>query len=307
MKNFTFTLAALFFLSLICSDSFAQDKDFASYNAVEDVVYGQKEGMGLTLDVLTPEKNAKGIGIVLVSSGSWKSGKSNVMDDETRKRKDHWVQGLLKGGYTLFVVRHGSSPRFFVPEMVEDVRRAVRFVRMNAQKYNIDPTHLGITSGSSGAHLSLMVALTADDGKPEAKDQLDRISSRLQAIVAWFPPTDLINWGAPNGYKLIEGVRPGFFQQVLGKVTDLEPQLKGISPIYQLTKDAPPLYLIHGDADKTVPLQQSKILKAKYEEVGVPVDLVIKEGGGHTYWPGIADNYPAVWSWFDRYLKPAKK
>lgn len=298
----------LFFLCLSAMLIYADEPPAVfPYQAIEDVIYGQKDGMGLSLDVLTPEKNAKGIGIVLVSSGSWKSGKSNLLADEERKRKDHWVQGLLQGGYTLFVVRHGSSPRYFVPEMIEDVRRAVRFVRANAKKYNVDPDRLGITSGSSGGHLSLMVALTADDGKPDAKDPLERISSRVQAVVAWFPPTDMINWGAPNGYKLIEGIRPGFFQQVFGKVTDLEPQLKAISPIYHLTKDDPPLLLIHGDADKTVPVQQSHILKAKYQEVGLPVELVIKEGGGHTYWPGILDNYPTVWNWFDKYLKaPAK-
>lgn len=303
MKQFLFGLLLLSSITAFAND----DAALNSYRATEDVIYGQKDGMGLSLDVLTPEKNAKGIGIVLVSSGSWKSGKSNLLADEERKRQDHWVQGLLQGGYTLFVVRHGSSPRYFVPEMIEDVRRAVRFVRANAKKYNVDPDRLGITSGSSGGHLSLMVALTADDGKPDAKDPLERISSRLQAVVAWFPPTDMINWGAPNGYKLIEGIRPGFFQQVFGKVTDLEPQLKAISPIYHLTKDDPPLLLIHGDADKTVPVQQSHILKAKYQEVGLPVELVIKEGGGHTYWPGILDNYPTVWNWFDKYLKaPAK-
>jgi acetyl esterase/lipase len=297
MKQFLFCLLLLSSITAFAND----DTSLASYHAIEDVIYGQKDGMGLSLDVLTPEKNAKGIGIVLVSSGSWKSGKSNLLADEERKRKDHWVQGLLKGGYTLFVVRHGSTPRYFVPEMIEDVRRAVRFVRANAKTYNVDPNQLGITSGSSGGHLSLMVALTADDGKPDAKDPLERVSSRVQAVVAWFPPTDMINWGATNGYKLIEATRPGFFQQVFGKVTDLETQLKAILPIYHLTKDDPPLLLIHGDADKTVPVQQSKILKAKYEELGLP-----KEGGGHTYWAGIMDNYSAVWNWFDKYLKPSK-
>ncbi len=305
MKKITLLLTAIFFL--LPGNLAAQDTEFVRYHAVEDIVYGQKDGMALTMDVLTPEKNAKGIGLVLVSSGSWKSAKSNVFADEERKRKDHWVQGLLKGGYTLFVTRHGSSPRFFVPEMIEDIRRSVRFVRLNAKQYKVDPDHLGITSGSSGGHLSLMVALTGDDGKPDSKDALERVSSRVQAVVAWFPPTDMINWGAPNGYKFIEGIRPGFFQQVFGKITDIETQLKSISPIYQITKAAPPLFLIHGDADKTVPVQQSKILKAKYEEMGLPVDLVIKEGGGHTYWPGIMDNYPAVWNWFDKYLKLTNK
>jgi len=274
------------------------------YRAVEDVVYGQKDGMGLTLDVLTPKENAKGIGIILVSSGSWRSAKSNVLEQEERRRKgEHWVQGLLKGGYTLFLARHGSGPRYFVPEMVDDIRRSVRFVRLHAKEYGVDPNLLGITSGSSGGHLALMVALTGDDGKADSADTVERVSSRVQAVVAWFPPTDLINWGAPNGYTTIEKKRPGFFVGLFGKVADLESQLKSISPIYHATKDAPPLLLIHGDKDATVPLQQSEVLKTKYEELGRPVKLIVHPGGGHSYWPGIMDDYPAVWEWFDEILK----
>ena len=122
------------------------------------------------MDVVTPSVGAKGIGVILVSSGGWRSGKSNVAGEEIKRRSnEHWVQGLLKGGYTLFVVRHGSSPRYIVPEMVEDVRRGVRFVRMSADKFKIDPDHLGITSGSSGGHLSLMVGRHGRRRKPERR------------------------------------------------------------------------------------------------------------------------------------------
>lgn len=268
------------------------------YKATEDVVYGQKEGMGLTLDVLKPEKNSNGKGIVLISSGSWKSDKSNIAEEVAEFRQDHWAMGLLQGGYTCFVVRHGSGPRFFVPEMVEDVRRSVRFVRMHAAEYGIDPDHIGITSGSSGGHLALMVGLTGDEGKPESKDPVERVSCRVQSIVAWFPPTDLINFGAADGYQAIEQGRPGFFERILGKVTDLPAQLKSISPIYQVTPDDPPLLLIHGDQDETVPVQQSEIMKAKYEETGLKVKLIVQPGGGHTYWDGIEKQYEDVVQWF---------
>lgn len=273
------------------------------YKAIEDVVYGQKEGMGLTLDVLKPEQNGNGIGIVLISSGSWKSNKSNLPEEVAKFRRDHWAMGLLHGGFTVFVVRHGSGPRFHVPEMVEDVRRSVRFVRMKASEYGIDPNHIGITSGSSGGHLSLMVGLTGDDGNPDSKDPVERVSSRTQAIVAWFPPTDLINWGEPDGYTKIEATRPGFFANIFGTVTDLTAQLKAISPIYQVTPDDPPLLLVHGDKDKTVPVQQSEILKAKYDETGLKVKLIVQPGGGHTYWDGIEKQYEDVAQWFNTYLK----
>ena len=120
------------------------------YTAIEDVVYGQKEGMGLTLDVLQPEQNRNGIGILLISSGSWKSSKSNVPEEVAEFRRDHWGMGLLHSGFTVFVVRHGSGPRFHVPEMIEDIRRSARFVRLKASDYAIDPDHIGITSGLDG-------------------------------------------------------------------------------------------------------------------------------------------------------------
>lgn len=268
------------------------------YTAIEDVVYGQKEGMGLTLDVLQPDQHRNGQGIVLISSGSWKSSKSNVPEEVAEFRRDHWGMGLLQGGFTVFVVRHGSGPRFRVPEMIEDIRRSVRFVRLKAAEYAIDPDRIGITSGSSGGHLALMVGLTGDDGNAESKDPVERVSSRVQAIVAWFPPTDLINWGTADGYKTIESARPGFFEGIFGTVTDLTEQLRSISPIYHVTPDDPPLLLIHGDQDKTVPLQQSEILKAKYEEVGLTVKLIVQPGGGHTYWDGIEKHYSDVTQWF---------
>src|SRR5262249_17138536 len=246
------------------------------YRAIEDVVYGQKDGMGLTMDVLIPETKPKNIGVIFIVSASWKSKKNAIHEDEEKQRRQHWAQGLLSGGYTLFLVRHSSSPRYYIPEMIPDIRRAVRFVRLHAKEYGVDPNHIGISGASSGGHLALMAALTADDGKADAKDPVERMSSRVQAIVAWFPPTDLINFGSESGYKTAGKLRPTLFQEMFGTVTDLESQLKSISPINFVTQSAPPLLLIHGDADKLAPVQQSKVLKAKYEELNRPVQLIIE-------------------------------
>ena len=303
--NRIFALATIVTLTLSTHlDAQAVDEKPVGYRATEDVVYGHKDGLALTLDVIEPLVDRKPIGLIVVSSGSWISRKSDVLaDEEDRRQNDHWIQGLLKGGFTLFVVRHGSAPRYNVPEMTPDILRSVRFVRANAEKFNINPNKIGITSGSSGAHLSLMAALKGDDGDANSKDPIERVSSRTQAVVAWFPPTDLVNWSVPKGYAMIELTRPGFFKKVLGEVTDLEPQLRDISPINFVTADAPPLFMIHGDADKTVPLQQSEIMAKKYEELGRTVKLLVHPGGGHSSWPNIMDQYPNVWLWFDEYLK----
>jgi acetyl esterase/lipase len=302
--NQTFLRLGLLAL-LICLTLHLAAAEPVPHTAIEDVVYGHKDGLALTLDVLTPEKDAKGIGIVLVSSGGWHSEKSNDLTREVEGRKtEHWVQGLLQGGYTLFIARHGSMPRYQVPEMVEDIRRSVRFVRHNAAKYGVDPNHLGITSGSSGGHLSLMVGLTGDDGNPDSKDPVEQTSSRVQSIVAWFPPTDLVNFGRTDGYQAISKLRPKLFEEMFGTTEEMVPKLKSISPIEFVTSDDPPVLLIHGDKDFVVPLQQSEIFMAKYKEQGLPVELVVHPGGGHTYWPGILDDYKSVQTWFDKYLKP---
>lgn len=299
-------LLPLFMFLATHSKSYAEDPSVVpiAYLATEDIVYGHKDGLALTLDVIEPESDRNGIGLIVVSSGSWVSRKSDDLQEEEKRRKyDHWIQGLLKGGFTLFVVRHGSSPRYTVPEMTPDILRSVRFVRANAERFQVAPDQLGITSGSSGGHLSLMAATKGDDGNPLAPDPIDRVSSRTQAVVAWFPPTDMVNWNAPKGYTMLALLRPDLFERILGEVKDLETQLKEISPINFVSKDSPPLLLIHGDADKTVPLQQSTVMKAKYEELGLDVKLVVQPGGGHSSWPGIMEQYPTVWDWFKTHLR----
>ncbi len=296
-------VAASFGTALAAEKENTSGLTFTDYTIEDDLVYGHKDGLALTLDVLTPKQNSKGIGLILVSSGSWRSGKSDIAEENIRARdEDHWAQGLLAGGFTLFVVRHGSAPRYFVPEMVEDMNRSVRYVRTIAKQYGVDPNRLGITSGSSGAHLALMAALTGDDGDPDSQDPIERASSHVQCVVAWFAPTDMVNWGAPNGYNIIKVARPRIFEEMFGEVNDLEQQLREVSPIYFVTKQSPPLLLIHGDSDKTVPLQQSELMQAKYEEQDLPVKLIVEPGGGHSYWPGIVAEYEEVWKWFDKHL-----
>src|SRR5262245_1792030 len=294
-------------LFIVCFAVGAQGDDFKlspiKYRAIEDVVYGHRDGLALSLDVLIPETKPKNIGVLLLVSRAYKSSKSDLGEDEEKQRQSHWAQGLLNGGYTLFLVRHGSTPRYFVPEMIEDVRRSIRFVRMRSKEYGVDPNRLGIVGASSGGHLALMASLTADDGKADAKDPVERVSSRVQAIMAWFPPTDLVNFGSENGYINYGKLRPKIYQEIFGKVTDIETQLKSISPVYQVKSDSPPLLLIHGDADKTVPVQQSQVLKAKYDELKRPVQLIVQPNGPHIFWLGLEKNYPIIWEWFDRYLK----
>jgi acetyl esterase/lipase len=89
-------------------------------------------------------------------------------------------QPLTSQGFTVFAVRHGSSPKFSIEEAVADVRRSVRFIRLNAERFNIDPQRIGVYGMSAGGHLSLMLGTTSDDGNPQADDPVERVSNRVQ-------------------------------------------------------------------------------------------------------------------------------
>ena len=150
-----------------------------------DVVYGHKDGMALTFDVLKPASNSNGAGVLYIESGGWRSSWRPI--EQSRSRFDM----LLSKGFTVFVVRHGSAPRYNAHEAYGDLQRAVRFVRLHAQTYGVDPDRLGVHGASAGGHLSLMLGLASDTGDPSAEDEVLRGSSQVAAVVAYYPEVDM--------------------------------------------------------------------------------------------------------------------
>jgi acetyl esterase/lipase len=142
--------------------------DLSRYEIRPDVVYGHKLGMALTLDAIKPKANANGAGILFMVSGGWVSAWAPpevVLTADLNESLGFTT--LLDKGYTVFLVRHGSSPLFKVPECVDDVRRAVRHVRRHAGEWGVDPSRLGVYGASAGGHLSLMLGTTGEDGKAQ--------------------------------------------------------------------------------------------------------------------------------------------
>jgi hypothetical protein len=114
------------------------------------------------------------------------------------------------------------NPKFNIPEIVQDIHRAVRFVRHNAAKYDIDPNRLGIVGGSAGGHLSLMMATTGGPGKEDAKDPIDRETSAVQAVACFFPPTDFMNWREPGDIQVGIGDVGSRFKAAFGPRAETE-------------------------------------------------------------------------------------
>lgn len=264
-------------------------------------VYGHRHGKPLMLDILRPH-HPNGLGIVTVVSGSWKSGSPGSLQA--------WIVApLLRRGYTVFAVYHLSQPEASVPEIIQDIHRAVRFVRYHAQEYGVDPDRLGITGGSAGGHLSLMVATRGGPGPEDASDPVDRASSAVQAAAVFFPVTDLLNLGRstenpgdggpPRSYRHSFG--PGATNLPVWRVVGRE-----CSPIYWVHSNLPPILIVHGDADRLVPLEQSEWFLQAAAKMGAEVCLEVHRGGGHGWWTMPWD-IRRFGRWFDQHLKPKER
>jgi acetyl esterase/lipase len=278
-----------------------------AFTRTEDVIYGRKQGVALTMDVFTP-RVPNGAAVIWAVSGGWFSNHDAI--------QPRFVNEFLTRGYTVFAVVHGSQPKFTIPEIIADMNRSVRYIRANAKKFNIDADRFGITGASAGGHLSLMQGTAGDLGNPKASDPIDRVSSRVQAVACFFPPTDFLNFGI-KGYELnSKSAKPQFRASFDYREFNEETRLfervkdeekiraigKQISPITHVSADDPPTLIIHGDADALVPIQQARVIVARFQEVGVPVELVVKKGAGHG-WATILDDTKTIADWFDKYLK----
>ena len=301
-------LAWMPMLLLLTGPVHAQTSD----SFIADVVYGHKDGMALTFDVLTPPGQANGAGVLFMVSGGWVSRWTPPEDSRYSSR---W-QPLLDAGFTVFVVRHGSSPRYTVPEALSDVRRAIRFVRLHATEYDVDPNRLGAFGGSAGGHLSLLLGLASDDGDPAATDEILRGSSHVEAVVAYYPPADLrtrvmASKDFPPSHpdealSFASGVVQPQTTERFPAMNFDESLLESVSPILHISSDDPPTLLIHGDADTLVDVNNSRLMHRVLKNEGVVTDLMVIEGAGHGFEGQDADRASsAVVNWFLTHLVEA--
>ena len=144
-------IASLIALLTLAAAPLARAAQDAPFDRKQDVIYGRKDGVALTMDVFTPRANANGAGAVFVVSGGWYSA-HEFLDGAG----PGFINELASRGYTVFGVVHGSQPRYTIPEILGDMHRAVRFVRHHAAEYHVDPNRIGIYGGSAGGHLSLI-------------------------------------------------------------------------------------------------------------------------------------------------------
>jgi len=272
-----------------------------TYKQQQDVVFGEAGGVGLPMDIFTPIGKRNGLAVIDVVSGAWYTDRGKIRDHE----RGQFFQIFCGRGYTVFAIRPGSRTRFSAPEMVENLRKGIHWVRDHAAEYGIDPDHLAICGASAGGHLACLTMVTPD------VDKNKKVTQPFAAAIIFFPPTDFIEWGGypidfskDNDWgKLVRSLaisRSEHFKQPLTR-KELTERVRLISPARLVQSKLPPFLIIHGDADPLVPLQQSQVFVNKLKAAGTDATLIIKHGGRHP-WPTINEEVAVMADWLDKRL-----
>jgi para-nitrobenzyl esterase len=268
------------------------------YEQKQDVVYAEAHGTGLLMDVFTPVGKRNGLGIVDIASGSWFSDRNKIRDHA--RAQVYTI--FCSRGYVVFAVRPGSKTRYTAADMDGNVKSAIRYVKALADDYKIDAVRLGLMGGSAGGHLALLAALTPEPGKAAAKSAIDRLDTSVRAVGVFFPPTDFLDWDGDTTIRT-NVIGPLLFVGGVGRRSqdEIREAATAVSPLHRVNKATPPFLVIHGDADKVVPLSQSKKFVDAITKAGGSAELVVKAGGGHP-WLTIAQEVKVMADWFDKQL-----
>ncbi|HVS51684.1 MAG TPA: alpha/beta hydrolase [Opitutaceae bacterium] len=233
-----------------------------------DVEYGRAGGERLLLDVNVPDGAGPFPVAILVHGGGWSRGDKTggVAGDSADIRP--WFPLFSEAKFTWFSIDYRLAPKNRWPACLEDVQTAIRWVKAHAAEFKGDPRRIVLVGHSAGGHLVCLAAAEADD------------TTRVQAVVGFAAVTD---------HEQDLPVRGGLstsLQALLNRPKELTPEsralLREISPINHVTAAMPPTLLIHGDADKTVPLEQSRNFQAKLRALGVPCELIVRPGCPHS-------------------------
>ncbi len=272
---------------------------WAESKVESNVVFGMYSGLALLMDVYYPE-DPNGYGIVFISGSGWSRELSlDATPLKESGQEQVYAIPLAAAGYTVFGINHRAAPRFRHPAQLEDVQRAVRFVRHRASDFGIDAARIGAMGGSSGGHLVSLLGVLDGEGDPDDPSLINRESAKVQCVVARAAPGDFRHQPAVPlfGFRAAS-VREGSVEFR---------QLVEASPLTYVSSDDPPFLLLHGDADSTVPFEQGELMEKALKNVGVEVRLLRIPGGGHgPTFPG-AQNPPdyigEMIRWFDQHLR----
>lgn len=266
----------------------AQGRVPEGVEAIRDVEYGVAKDVSLKLDIFRPKEAPEGLmpAVVWIHGGGWRQGDKNNASNAI---------AAAKRGFFAVSINYRLSGEAAFPAAIEDCKGAVRWVRANAKAYGVDPERIGVWGSSAGGHLALLVGSADDTAGLEGKSGYARESSRVQAVCSWFGPSDFSKAGtvARDPVALFLG----------GTQEEKPEEYKRASPVTHVSKDDPPVLMVHGDQDTTVKLEQSEIMLKALRDAGVPAELIVVKNAGHSWKPAGGEPEPGTDEILEKSLK----
>jgi len=275
------------------------DKQTYAVNYIPNIAYANTENRQLTLSLLQPRQESTDPRpvIVFIQGGAWRNQNMHQAIPQ--------LIDFARHGYVVASIEHRTSSEAVAPAQVQDIKSAIRFLRKNAEKYQIDPNRLGIMGDSSGGHLATMVGVTDGVSDFDSQDNL-AFSSAVKAVVDLYGPTDFLQMHKYPS-RIDHNAEDSPESLVVGGPIQ-DPKYRHLvdlyNPLTYITKDKklPPFLIIHGDIDPLVPFNQSVLLYGKLRDTGHTVTFQKVKGAGHgpgIWTQGIMDQ---IQDFFDQYL-----
>jgi len=224
------------------------------------------------LDVYLPKDGTNLPLLINIHGGAFRAGS-----------KENGVPlNYLRQGYAVASINYRLSQHAVFPAQIEDCKAAVRWLRAHAREYRLDPSRFAAWGSSAGGHLAAMLGTTSDTKEFDVGANLDQ-SSRVQAVVDYFGPTDFLQMDAHRlpGGMVHDAANSPESELVGGAIQANKDRAAKANPITYITEADPPFLICHGDADPLVPHHQSELLEAALKQAGVPVTFYTVKGAGH--------------------------
>jgi acetyl esterase/lipase len=239
----------------------AQSTAGAQVSVEENVLYGTVDGTALHLDVYSPPDKSDGhrAAVILIHGGGWTD-----LDKSTMRTMGNF---LARSGFVCFAADyrlfHGADTAW--PAQLDDVQRAVRWIRANAEKYGVNAERIGAFGHSAGAQLAALLGM--EDTRDNSDATLAKYSSRVQAVVDVSGPTDF------TGHRDAESAE--FLKKFFGGDYEKRPEVwRGASPVFHASKDDAAFLILHGTQDDNVNIAEAQELYEKLQTAGATVSFV---------------------------------
>jgi acetyl esterase/lipase len=245
-------------------------------NVIRDVVFGTGGGRDLTMHLVVPKQTSETPipAYVWIHGGGWQGG--------TKEGGIGQVIPIVRSGFVGATIEYRLTGEAAFPAQIEDCKCAIRFLRANAEKYNLDVDRIAVGGSSAGGHLVALLGTSGDVKELEGSGGHPNQSSRVQAVVDFYGPTDFKAFVTTAGYEGHN--RAGSPESKLlggGEVLTKSEGIKQVNPITYVDGDDPPFLIIHGDQDRTVPLNQSELMLDALQAAKVQSTLHILKDTGH--------------------------